>query len=155
MILRRTFALIALAALAACGSASDSVTFAAPPGYTQAASIGPFVQVWMTADKESLITLVALPVKADLDKAMSQADIKDAEVKAQRNIKICGSQPALFADILGVSKSTGGEVPHKMRIEFIATNANGKTYMAMYMRPLAAVANPAAEAAIQNICPKS
>jgi hypothetical protein len=155
MMLRRMLATIALTALAACGSATDSITFQAPPGYTQAASIGPFLQVWRTSDTQNLITLFALPTKIDLDRAMSQSDIKDAEVKSKGAITICGSQPAVFADIVGESKSTGGETPHRMRIEFIATNANDKTYMAMYLRPVDAAANPAAEAAIRKICPKS
>jgi hypothetical protein len=156
MIVRRALAMIALATLAACGSASDSVTFQAPPGFTQAASIGPFVQVWNTADKQSLITLMALPVKMDLNKTINQASISDAKVTLKRNIKICGDQLAIFADIIGESKSAApGVTPSKKHIEFLATDANDKTYVTMYMRPVAAAADPAAEAAIQKICPKS
>jgi len=148
-------AVTSLAGLAACGSASDALTFAAPPGYTQAASIGPFVQVWNTADKKNVITLIALPTKIDLDKAMSQSDIKDAQVNEEKHIAICGNQKAIYADIIGES-TTGqtGTAPRKMHIEFLATNIGEKTYMSIYLRPVGAPLDGAADRAIHNICPK-
>lgn len=144
-----------IALLAACGTASDALNFHVPPGYEQKASFGPFMQMWMTADKQNIMMLLALPAKVDLDKSMSQSDIQDADVKAKRNIKICGDQQAVFADIVGESKSvSGGATPRKMRIEFIATNVNDKTYMAMYMRPVNAPVDPAADRAVHDLCPK-
>ena len=155
MKMRRLTALALFAALAACGTASDAVTFRAPPGFTQAASIGPFVEVWNTADKQSILTLMALPAKIDLQNAMSQSNIQDAQVKLKQNVKICGNQQAIFADIVGASKTaTTGQAPHKMNIEFLATNIHEKTYMAVYMRPLNAPVDAAADRAIRNICPK-
>ncbi len=155
MKMRRLSALALFAALAACGTASDAVTFQAPPGYTQAASIGPFIQVWDTANKQNIMMLMALPAKIDLNDAMSQSDIQDAQVKLKQNVKICGSQQAIFADIVGTSKTAAtGQAPRKMNIEFLATNVHEKTYMAIYMRPLSAPVDAAADRAIRNICPK-
>jgi hypothetical protein len=155
MNMRRTFVVIGLAALAACGSASDALTFAPPSGYTQAASIGPFMQIWDTADKHNAMILIALPAKIDLQKAMSQSSINDADVKVQKEIKICGSQPAMYADLIGtVDAAKNGATPTKSRVEFLATNVNEKTYMAIYVRELQAPANPAAEAALKNLCAK-
>ncbi len=155
MIVRRTSSFALLAALAGCGTASDAVTFHAPPGYTQAASVGPFVQVWKTADTASILTLVALPTKIDLDKSVNQSDIQDADVKVKKDITICGNQQAVYADIIGTMRRAGSESkPEKGRIEFLATNVQDKTYMAVYVRPLTAPADPAADEAIHNICPK-
>jgi hypothetical protein len=155
MMLRRTAELAMLASLAACGTASDAVTFHAPPGYTQTASVGPFVQVWKTTDNANILTLLALPAKIDLDKALSQSDIHDAEVKAKKNITICGGQEAIYADIVGTMHRGGEDAPaEKGHIEFLATNVGGKTYMAVYVRPLSAPVDPVADAAIHAICPK-
>jgi len=155
MMLRRISALALLAPLAACGTASDAITFKAPAGYAQAASIGPFMQIWNTPDKQNVMMLIALPAKIDLDKSTSQSDLQDADVKVKKHVKICGNQEAVYADIVGEAKNTGtGQAPRKMHIEFVATNVSDKTYMAMYMRPLNAPVNPAADAAIRDICPK-
>jgi hypothetical protein len=149
----RYCAVVLLCALAACGSASDSTTFAVPPGYVQQASLGPFFQMWK--NDKSVIGLMALPVKADLHTAVSQTSLKDATVTSQKDITICNGQPAVLMDAQGNVNVGDEKNPEHGRAEVIATEVAGKTYIAMYIRPMTASADPAADAAIRNVCPKS
>ncbi|HET9031126.1 MAG TPA: hypothetical protein VFN49_13220 [Candidatus Aquilonibacter sp.] len=140
-------------ALTACGHATDSVTFTAPPAFHEKASFGPFMQIW-EGEPHTVLMLMALPVAADLNKAMDQANLKDAKVQKNEHIKICGgSQDAVFAQLEGET-TTGSSSSGPSEIEFLATNVAGKTYMAMYARPLHTAPDSAAEAAIRNVCPK-
>lgn len=145
----------AIALLAGCGSASDAVTFHAPPSYQAKASFGPFMQVW-SREPHSALVLIALPVQTDLNKAISQADLKDSHLEKKEQIKICGGkQDAFYAMLEGEAKfDANSSASERSEIEFLATNLGGKTYMAMYARPLRSPADPAAEAAIRNVCPK-
>lgn len=147
-----------LTALAACGSATDSITFTAPDGFVSKASLGPFMQIWTgTKDEHQVLMLLALPVKTDLNKAISQAQIKGGSMEEGKPITICGNQVAFYAEgtgeaSTGDSSSTKNQKPSK--IEILATEVKGKTYVAMYARPLTAPADPAADKAIHNVCPK-
>ena len=144
----------AVAALTGCGSATDAVTFTAPPSFHEKASVGPFMQVWESAPHTALV-LMSLPVAMNLDKAMDQADLKDATVRKRERTTICGNQQAVFIDAQG-QMNAGNEsgTGRPSEIEFIATNVKGKTYLAFYGRPLHSPADPAAQAAIRNVCPK-
>ncbi len=146
---------VAVAFVAACGSASDSVTFQAPPSYHAKASFGPFMQLW-SREPHTVLVLFSLPVQMDLNKAMTRADFKDAHIQKKEKIKICdGAQDAIFAMLEGQAKTDPGEqVSEPSEIQFLATDVRGKTYMAMYARPLHSPADPAAETAIRNVCPK-
>ena len=145
----------AAAFIAGCGSASDAVTFQAPPSYQAKASFGPFMQLW-SREPHTAIVLIALPVQTDLNKAMSQADLKDTRIQKKEQIKICGgAQDAVFATLEGTAKTDpDASDSQPSEIEFLATDVRGKTYMAMYARPLRSAADPAAETAIRNVCPK-
>ncbi|MDE2482930.1 MAG: hypothetical protein KGN02_12175 [bacterium] len=151
----------ALVALAACGSATDSITFKAPANYTPKAQIGPFMQVWTTADKHSALILMQLPTKVSLDDIMSQTNVKDAQVKVKRTLTICNNQPAIYAEMTGttggmvnVGTSDGDTKTTQGDVDVLGTNVNGHTYMAMYVREKNAASDPAAVAAIHDICPK-
>lgn len=140
-----------LALLTACGSATDAITFTAPPSFHPKASVGPFMQIW-EAKPHAAIVLMSLPVELDLDKAMDQADIKDARIEKRERITICGAQSAVFAKGQGQESDASENGPSE--VQFLATNVKGKTYMAIYARPLHSAADPAAEAAIRNLCAK-
>ncbi len=146
----------ALLALAACGSATDAVTFKAPATYQSAASIGPFMQVWTTADKHDALILMKLPTQVSLDQMLAQSSVKNATVHLQRQLTICGSQPAVYAEMTGVAgmvgNSSSGKEPGD--VDFIGTNVSGHTYMAMYVRDHGTPVDPAAVAAIHDVCPK-
>jgi hypothetical protein len=147
----------ALALLTGCGSATDSVTFQPPPAFHAKASFGPFMQLW-EGPPHTVMMLMSLPVAMDLNKAMSQADLKDATVQKTERMKICGgSQDAIYAEVEGEAKTDGSSdspLGRRSEIEFLATNVKGKTYMALYARPLHSAADPAAAAALKNVCPK-
>ncbi len=147
-------AAIAAIALTACGSATDAVTFTAPSSFHSKASLGPFMQMWQGKDGRELLILMALPMQGDLNKAMSQSDLKDADAQ---KITICGNQPAMFAQGVGhghVGVSTSNTTTEPSKIEVVATVVRGKTYLAMSSRPLKAPADPAAEKAIKDVCPR-
>jgi hypothetical protein len=159
--MKKLFAGACLLALVACGSATDSVTFTAPASYTSKASLGPFMQIWGGKTEHDVLILLALPVAGDLNKAIDQSQVKGAEFDKTQKITICGNQTAIFAqghgemnttDSSSSTSSTSSKEPSA--IEIIATEVKGKTYLAMYGRPLKAPADPEAEKAIKNVCPK-
>lgn len=150
-----------LLGLAACGSATDSITFKAPANYAPKASLGPFMQVWSTADKHSALVLMQLPAQVSLDDMLTKANLKDAHVNVKRMITICGNQQAVYAEMTGtvggtvnVGVADGKTATNPGDVDFLGTNVNGHTYMAMYVRERSAPADPAAVAAIHDVCPK-
>jgi hypothetical protein len=151
---RRTIAAAAaVLALAACGNATDNTTFSPPANFHSAASIGPFMQIWESGPR-SVLMLMAMPFKTKIDEAMSQAQIKGSADMKTSKVAICdGKQQAIFASGEGQTSTTSSDKTPS-EIELIVTEINGKTYMAMYGRPLHAPADAAAEAAIRNVCPK-
>lgn len=113
------------------------------------------MQVW-EREPHTVLVLTSLPVQTDLSKVLSQADLKDAHLQRKELIKICnGAQDALFAMGEGESKvEPADSISEPSEVEFLATDVRGKTYLAMYARPLHSPADPAAQAAIRNVCPK-
>lgn len=151
---RLAFIAGALAFVTGCGSATDAVTFQAPPSFHSKAALGPFMQVWAAAPHNAII-LISMPTEIDLNKTISQADLNDARLQKKERIKICnGTQDALFVIMQGESKVDNDSTSTPSEIQFLATDVQGKTYMAMYARPLHSPADPAAESAIRNVCPK-
>lgn len=145
--------------LAGCGSATDATSFTAPSGYTTAISMGPFAQVWRGPNHGGLM-LMALPTEIEFDKIADSSNVKDAQILKHEAVKICGSQDAYYLSMIGEtqegsSTSVPGGEPVKQRIDVIATHLNGKTYMAMYVRPQGTPQDPAAETAIRGVCAKS
>ncbi|HTZ55635.1 MAG TPA: hypothetical protein VMB20_11285 [Candidatus Acidoferrum sp.] len=147
----------AVVALASCGSATDTTTFQPPPGYTAAVSVGPFVKVWRGPQNKRIgIVFMALPTEIPFDKIGENTTVQDAEVVKHEALKICGSQNAYYLSMIGATQEAQSADPgEKELIDVIATHLNGKTYMAMYVRPKGTAADPAAETAIKNVCPKS
>jgi len=158
MSMQRFFVFLAVLAcastLAGCGSATDAVTFKAPANYTSAAQIGPFMQLWKGPQDNSL-ALMAFPAKIDLDKATTGSDIKNAQVIKHAMIRICGDQQAYYVSMIGEHADSGAAPGQKRLIDVLATDVNGKTYLAMYIRPVGTSADTAAEDAIRNVCSKS
>ena len=150
---RYVLAFAALSLLAACGSATDSLTFQAPPSYHEKGSVGPFMKIWEGAPHNAIIVM-SLPVQIDLDKAMSQAQLKNAEVEKRENLTICNGQRAVYALMRGEANTGDQSSSEPAEIQFVATDVNGKTVMAMYARPLKSPADAEASAAIKNLCPK-
>ncbi len=158
MNMQRKVALFAVTAmLAGCGSATDAVTFKPPAGFISSVSVGPFMQAW-SGPNQSMLMLMAMPTKINLKQTISNSTVSNADIEKQMTITICGDQSALYADMVGNPQGDKTPAPgakqQKERIEFLATNVSGRTYMAMYLRPLGAPPDAQAESAIRNVCPK-
>jgi hypothetical protein len=78
-----------------------------------------------------------------------QDTTQDVKLVRQETIKICGTQSAKYIQAQG-SSSRGGPVD----IETVATNIKGSSYFAVYVRPMAVAPDPAALAALRQVCPK-
>ncbi|MDP9110061.1 MAG: hypothetical protein M3M96_00295 [Candidatus Eremiobacteraeota bacterium] len=161
--MRRTMIAAAFSAmaLAACGSVSDSVTFHAPPGFVSKAALGPFMEVWESVDNRSALMVMQIPGEVDINKAMSSANVKSAKVVKKQQITICGSQPAVFAELTGTTGSNikigigdGSTKTENSNIDFIVTHANGSSYFGMYAWPIHDAPDPAAQSAIRALCAK-
>lgn len=155
----RTIAFVTTAALlTACGSASDAVTFKAPPGYVAQVSIGPFAQTWQ-GPHDGVLMLMAIPKPLDLNKPLQTAPIASGKIERDEAIAICGNQPARYAEMTASKVVVGSATPdaedRPEAIDFVATAIGGKTYMAIYIRPVGTAADPAAQAALRNVCPRS
>jgi len=131
------------------------VTFQAPPGYVQRASVGPFIQIW--GKDKSVLTLIALPVKSDLHKSIQNSGFTgESKDDKEESITICDNQPAILVEGTGQVHNAGSnsQVPQRGHVEIVATEAAGKTFMALYVRPIDAAVDTSAEKAIHNLCPK-
>ena len=152
-----TGVLAGVLALSACGSASDALTFKAPPGFKPDVSVGPFMQTW-SGPNRSVMMLMAFPTKIDIKNRIENSPISNAKVVRDQAITICNHQPARFGQMTGANIQVGSPAPagsqNPQQVDFVATSVNGKTYMAFYVRPENVPANPVAEAALRNICPK-
>jgi hypothetical protein len=150
-------ALLTILAFSACGSATDAVTFKVPSGFKPDVSVGPFAQTW-SGPNHSVMMFMAIPTKIDLTKRIENSPVSNAKVERDEPVTICGNQPARLGEMTGADVQVGSPAPsggdQQQQIDFIATSVNGKTYMALYVRPQHLPADPAAEAALRNICPK-
>ena len=81
--------------------------------------------------------------------AQLQDTLKQVTVVQRSSILICGNQPAQYLEARG--SSARGE---EDRVDMVMTNAAGSTYFAMYVRPITSITNPAAEAALRELCTK-
>jgi hypothetical protein len=75
--------------------------------------------------------------------------MRDVTVTQRSAIQICGNQPATFIQGRGTSPQRGDE-----NIDLVVTTTNGVSYFALYARPIATPPNPAAEAALRELCTK-
>ena len=145
-------------ALAGCGSATDAVTFKPPANYASAAQLGPFMHLWRGPQRSALV-LMAFPTKIDFDEAITSSNVKDARVLKQSSIRICGNQPAYYASMIGEGDSFGTATPgvtvEKRQVDLLMTDVGGRTYMAMYVRPVGTPEDTAAEDAIRNVCSRA
>ena len=134
-----------LAALPACGSPADHLSFKAPAQYGQPHNVFGMAQIWSTPDRQALM-LMKLPVKADPKQALSNAGFKDMEIRKRESIKICGSQAATHLELIGERKE-------RTHMDMVMSTAGDTSYMAMYARPEGMRADAASENAIRSLCP--
>jgi hypothetical protein len=146
-------ALFALLALSGCGltsSPADSLTFKAPAGWHGSPGVMGFMQFWTAPNsRDEVLMLFKSPKPLQVNQVFSSADLKDADVEAQKAITICGNQSAQYFKARGTLKGNSNS-----DVEMVMTDAGGTTYMAMYVYPMGAQTNAAAEAALRELCTK-
>lgn len=132
-------------ALSACGNPGDHLSFKAPGNYQAPKNVFGMAQIWSTPDDKQALMLMKLPVKMDPKHAINSAGVKNATVKSQRTITICGNQPATYV----VMEGTGKE---RSTMDMVMTSTAGASYMAMYSHPLGTPADRASQDAIRSLC---
>lgn len=132
-------------ALAGCGSPGDHLSFKPPAMYQAPKNMFGMAQLWATADDRQALMLMKLPMKMDPKHAVINAGLKDATVKSQQSIEICGNQPATHV----VLESTG---KNRNSMDMVMTSSGGTSYMAMYSHPVGTPADHASEEAIRSLC---
>lgn len=139
-----------------CGlssSPAEGLQFQAPAGWKSSPGIMGFMQFWRSPDDREVLMLLRSPKPLQPKDVFSsngmEGTLKDVTVRELRTIQICGNRPATYLMARGTS-SRGGQDDAEM----VLTNLRGKAYVALYVRPLEAPANPAASAAIRELCTK-
>jgi hypothetical protein len=154
--------------LAACGNATEGMTFKVPAGYQSKINIFG-MEMWTSGDSvhPSMIMLVTIPKKFDPSNAsdfnfnnVSNSSTKNTKFTSRRRITMCGKLPAFRADAVGTNNppspapsASGDKSKSDQDLDMIVTGWGGKTYMAMYARPHGTSADPAAEATLLTLCP--
>jgi hypothetical protein len=150
---------VALLAIApsGCGltsSPASGLTFRPPPGWRPSPSVLGFVQFWRSpADDRELLMLFRSPRELQPSDIFSdsrlQSTLQHVTVERRTTINICGNQPARYVEASGTSQSGQED-----RVDMVMTNTSGKSYFAMYIRPVVSPTDPMAEAALRELCAK-
>jgi hypothetical protein len=147
-------AALELAGCAFSASPAEGLRFQAPPGWRPSPGIMGFMQFWQAPnDDRSVLMLFRSPKTIAPDELFTNAQyrgtLKDTTVVRRQSIVICGHQPATYVEASGTSR---GE---PSRVDLVATNVSGASYIAMYVRPLTDSPDAKAEAALRSLCAKS
>lgn len=148
---------VCAALLSGCGltsSPAEGLTFAAPSGWQSSPGIMGFAQLWTPgSNSDEVLMLFRSPREIDRSKVFETGKLKNAKIDRQREVKICGNQPATF--FVGSAEASTDNHPDKPHhLEVMTTNANGTTYFAMYVYPLNRPPNAQAESALRELCVK-
>jgi hypothetical protein len=144
-------------AVAGCGltsSPADGLTFTAPSGWHASPGIMGFAQVWTsTSNSDEVLMLFRSPKELDREQVFESGKLKDAQIDQQRQITICGNQPATY--LKGTAQSSVNNQPNKPHIlEMTMSNSGGNTYFAMYVYSPNRHPNAQAESALRELCVK-
>lgn len=144
---------VALGGCAFSSSPADALQFAPPPGWRSSPAFLGFMQFWRpAADDREVLMLFRSPRQVDPNQIFAdsrvEGNVKDVTVERRTKVYICGAQPAQYFEARGTSSH--GET----HVDMMITNIAGKTYFAMYARPIELPANPVAEAALRELCTK-
>lgn len=144
-------------ALAGCGitaSPADGLRFQPPPGWQSSPGIMGFMQFWRTADEREALILFKSPRPITANDILSNDRMKDTlqglQIEQRHAIQICGNQPATYVRGRGTSPKRGDE-----DAEMVIATVDGASYFALYVRPIGAKPNFAAQAALRELCAKS
>jgi hypothetical protein len=156
--MRTLFGALATALLlCGCGltsSPAEDLTFSAPAGWQASPGILGLAQFWKPSfNSDEVLMLFRSPKPIDREEVFASGKVKDARLDEQREIRICGNQPATY--IKGRAQSSVDNHPGKPhRLEVVTSNVDGVTYFAMYVSPLDRAPSPQAESALRDLCAK-
>ena len=143
----------ACVALAGCGSVTSGLNFKEPAGWGSLPSALMFgrAQVWFKASNSKQPQMVFLIRGKNAD-TMNFKDVPQFGASSVRDFKkssitICGNTRAQYVTAVASDAKNGDEA-----MEMISAPVGDQTYLAMYMRPQAMKADPAAESAIRSLC---
>ncbi len=136
-------------------SPADGLRFQAPPGWQSSPGIMGFMQFWKPpVGRHEALILFKSPKPINPSDVTAQPGVDDSlkntTIQRRESIVICGRQPAIYMQARGTSSRGGDE----SRVEMVMTTIGGATYFALYARPMGVPANPIAEAALRELCPK-
>lgn len=136
-------------------SPADGLQFRAPEGWQPSPGIMGFMQFWKSPSNDrEVLMLFKSPKPLRPNDVFSDARLNDtlkgATIESRVPIEICGHQPATLFRARGSSSQGGDE-----QVDIVITTIRGAGYLAMYVRPLNAPANPKAAAALREVCANS
>lgn len=147
-------ALCVAGVLAGCGSVTEGIAFAPPSGWTSTPAMFGRFQMWMKNTQEKNTTQMVMLVRGDANNMHADFNVlppqyaKDVKVMQHGNVTLCGTQPAEQFVAQGTDNSG-----KRSQIEMFSSVIGKNRYLAMYLRPANAPADPSAEAAIHSLCP--
>ena len=147
----------ALLVASGCGftsSPADNLTFKAPPGWQASPGIMGFMQFWKAPGSgDEVLMLLRSPKRIPTNDVMTTANVKDAKIESTQQVTICNGQSAEYVKAQGTAQNLTTKSSNS-NLEMIISDANGTTYMAMYLYPLGAAPNAQATAALRELCAK-
>lgn len=139
--------------------------FAVPAGYQSKFNLfGSEMWIRGQADHPDMLMLMTIPKKFDIGTtgkdfnfdSMPGQSVKNARLTEHKKIVMCGNQPAFEAKAVGTSDATKATGKNGAEdIDMILTGWGNNTYMVMYAHPHSTPADPASEAALMTLCPKT
>ena len=113
-----------------------------------------FMQFWKPPGREDeVLMLFKSPKPLKPSEVFSgndlQGTVKNVTVKQSSTIRICDNQPAQLMQAEGTSSRGEDDL-----VDMVMTDAAATTYFALYVRPAAGQSNPAALAALHELCVK-
>ena len=149
----RLLAVIALAAVAACGEVAkdpaEGLTFHAPAGWDSTPSLLG-VHLYTSGAGNEFIVLESLPAGVNFDQVMEATTVRSPRDIARRNLTICKSTPARETTALVYFKNVYAD----MRLDLITAVRAGRTHVGAYLYPPDEAPDLRAEASIRMLCPR-
>jgi hypothetical protein len=150
--------------LSGCGffqSPADGIDFRPPNGWHGTPGIQGKYQLWVSHDGGEALFLAKLPAagtsidrmyrvtQATPFRLQTAGKAYTVTVLEHRNLTLCGRQRSAYVKEVSVSKRNRTA----FLSEYVASHAGRFDYLTMYARPVASPPEPAAEAALYQLCP--
>jgi hypothetical protein len=166
--MRRVVSAAAIAMLAGCSAMEAQRPIAnaiTPPADWKAFPIpmkvaaNPILGMWMHSKgkddpNSQMIMLLRIPSddkKSMTDTIVSSSGAKGSTVVSRKDVTLCDGAKGVAAELKGTQ--TSGTSTRQTDVNVVAGQGKGETLVAVYTRTLGQPADPAAMAAVSNLCP--